>query len=475
MLPRRYELGFRRLSSSRQEQVERMASTDLNSKGLQARARNLAMRLGSGRTFVISAGLVFLALAVSQALPVWLAGLCFALLAGITGLRALVVNEGQSAMGRPVIVPTGDLAALATGAGRTILNELPDPVIVLDGGGRIIFVNKAAEGLMGPQAIGKHVATMLRSAVLMTAVDDVLKGAGAQSVDYSLPVPVERNYTGFITPIESDTHHSMQGNLSEAERRRRSRAVLIVLRDVTESRRVEDMRVDFVAFASHELKTPLASLSGFIDTLRGHAKDDPEAQARFLEIMADQADRMRRLIDDLLSLSRIELREHVRPSQIVDMASVVSDVTNGLSHLAEKNGMDIAVTTPAELPPVRGDSEELTQVVQNLVDNALRYGRTGKRVEVTLSVDQRGGKPMLRLDVRDFGAGISREHLPRLTERFYRVDAAASRAKGGTGLGLAIVKHIVNRHQGILTIDSEMGQGSTFSVLIPVAASPNPA
>lgn len=469
------DLDFGTRVSSRQEKADGMASTDLNSNRLRVHARNLAIKLGGGRTFVISAGLLFLVLALAQALPVWLAGLCFIFLSGITGLRALVVDERQSAMGRPIIVPTGDLTTLATGAGRMILNELPDPVIVLDGSGRIVFANKAAEGVMGPQATGKHVATMLRSAVLMTAIDDVLKGADAQSVDYSLPVPVERNYTGFIAPLETDTYRIAQGSLSEAERRRRSRAVLIVLRDVTEARRVEDMRVDFVAFASHELKTPLASLSGFIDTLRGHAKDDPDAQARFLEIMAGQADRMRRLIDDLLSLSRIELREHVRPSKIVDMASVVSDVTNGLSHLAEKNGVEVAVSVPTQLPRVRGDAEELTQVVQNLVDNALRYGRTGKRVEVTLGEDQRGGKSMLRLDVRDFGDGISREHLPRLTERFYRVDAAASRAKGGTGLGLAIVKHIVNRHQGILTIDSELGQGSTFSVLIPVAADKNPA
>ncbi len=452
-----------------------MANTDSNKNTLRALTARLAVRWQGGRTFVISSGLLFLVLALAHALPFWLACLSFVFLTSIAFLRALVVDKPYSVTGRPAVAPTGDIMALATGAGRTILNELPDPVIVLDGSGRIIFGNKAAEGVMGSQATGKHVATMLRSAVLITAVDDVLKGADAQSVDYSLPVPVERNYTGFIAPIETDTYSTAQGGMSEATRRRRSRAVLIVLRDVTDARRVEDMRVDFVAFASHELKTPLASLSGFIDTLRGHAKDDPDAQARFLEIMAGQADRMRRLIDDLLSLSRIELREHVRPSKIVDMASVVSDVTNGLSHLAEKNGVEVSVSVSAQLPRVRGDAEELAQVVQNLVDNALRYGRTGKRVEVTLGEDQRGGKPMLRLDVRDFGEGISREHLPRLTERFYRVDAAASRAKGGTGLGLAIVKHIVNRHQGILTIDSELGQGSTFRVLIPVAADENPA
>jgi two-component system phosphate regulon sensor histidine kinase PhoR len=444
-----------------------MASTDINSNTLRGRARGLATKWGGGRTFVISSAVLFLVLGFSGALPIWLAGLCFIFLTGIAALRAIIVGADENKMRVSTVMPASGLETLASGAGGAILAELPDPIIVLDGSGRIVFGNRAAESLIGGQAVGKHVATMLRSAVLMTAIDEVLKGAGAQSVDYNQPVPVERNFTGFITPIETEPYLASQGRLSEAAQRRRSRAVLVVLRDVTEARRVEDMRVDFVAFASHELKTPLASLSGFIDTLRGHARDDPAAQERFLEIMADQAERMRRLIDDLLSLSRIELREHVRPNKLVDMLGVVSDVVDGLSHLAEKNGMEISVSSPVNLPRVRGEGEELAQVVQNLVDNALRYGRTGKRVEVTLGTDMRGGKPMLRLAVRDFGAGISREHLPRLTERFYRVDAAASRAKGGTGLGLAIVKHIVNRHQGTLTIDSELGQGSTFVVLIP--------
>ena len=452
-----------------------MASTDIDSNTLRGRARGLALKWSGGRTFVIASAALFLILAMTEALPVWLAGLCFIFLAGTSIVRAIIIGESEGVMRAPISAPASGLEALASGAGATILTELPDPVIVLDGSGRIVFGNRAAESLIGGQAKGKHVATMLRSAVLMTAIEEVLNGSGAQSVDYSLPVPVERNFTGFITPIETDSYPVSQGRLSETARRRRSRAVLVVLRDVTEVRRVEDMRVDFVAFASHELKTPLASLSGFIDTLRGHAKDDPAAQERFLEIMADQAERMRRLIDDLLSLSRIELREHVHPSKIVDVLGVVNDVVDGLNHLAEKNGMEILVSSPVNLPRVRGEAEELAQVVQNLVDNALRYGRTGKRVEVTLGTDTRGGKPMLRLSVRDFGTGISREHLPRLTERFYRVDAAASRAKGGTGLGLAIVKHIVNRHQGTLTIDSELGRGSTFTVLIPTINEQNSA
>lgn len=445
-----------------------MAASDSELSAMRERARGFAGRWTGARTFVISAAAIFLLLTFTGALRFWPALAAFVVLAGVTLLRGMLLGETPGTALVPAAQPSSGISSLASGAGRTILNELPDPLIVLDGGGRILFCNKAAELLTGPQAPGKHVATVLRSAVLVTAIDEVTKGAAARTVEYSMPVPVERNYSAFITPMEGDavTAGSAGG---DASRRRRARIILVALRDVTEARRVEDMRVDFVAFASHELKTPLASLSGFIDTLRGHAKGDPEAQERFLEIMAEQADRMRRLIDDLLSLSRIELREHVRPDNVVDLLGVVNDVTDGLSHLAEQNGVEIAVSSPALLPRVRGDREELGQVVQNLVDNALRYGRSGKRVEVSLSPDTKGGKPMVRLSVRDFGGGISREHLPRLTERFYRVDAAASRAKGGTGLGLAIVKHIVNRHQGTLTVDSELGQGSTFSVLIPAA------
>ncbi|MCE9649860.1 MAG: PAS domain-containing protein [Parvibaculum sp.] len=435
---------------------------------MRERARVLAGNWTGARTFVLAAAAVPMLLWIAGALNFWPAIFAFVLLAGVVALRGILTGEAQGIALKDASQPSSGIASLATGAGRAILNELPDPLIVLDGTGRILFANKAAETLTGPQALGKHVATMLRSAALVTAIDEVMKGGPAQSIEYAMPVPVERNYSAYITPIEAD---AAIGNaaMSEASRRRRARLVLVALHDVTEARRVEDMRVDFVAFASHELKTPLASLSGFIDTLRGHAKGDPEAQERFLEIMAEQADRMRRLIDDLLSLSRIELREHVRPADVVDLRGVVNDVVDGLTHLAEQNGVEISVSSPATLPRIRGDREELGQVVQNLADNALRYGRAGKRVEIALASDTRGGKPMVRLDVRDYGPGISREHLPRLTERFYRVDAAASRAKGGTGLGLAIVKHIVNRHQGTLTIESELGQGSTFSVLIPVA------
>ncbi len=453
-----------------------MASSDSDRDNgvsvIRERARGLAGRWSGARTFAVAAAAVFILLFATGALGFWPAFFAFTVLACVVFLRGMLTGETGAMKLSPSAVPANAVAALATGAGRTILNELPDPLIVLDGNGRVLFCNRAAEAVVGPSPLGKHVAAVLRSAPLITAVDEILKGGKARNVEWSLPVPIERHYNAFITPIEAETAVAIAaaGAPASIAATRRSRSVLLLLRDDTDARRVEAMRVDFVAFASHELKTPLASLSGFIDTLRGHAKNDPQAQERFLEIMAEQAGRMRRLIEDLLSLSRIELREHVRPDSIVDLLGVANDAADGLTPLAEQNGVEIAVSAPANLPRVRGDREELGQVVQNLADNALRYGRSGKRVEITLAPDNsRAGRPMVRLSVRDFGDGISREHLPRLTERFYRVDAAASRAKGGTGLGLAIVKHIVNRHQGTLTIDSELGQGATFTVLIPVA------
>lgn len=418
--------------------------------------RDLASRWTGTRTFIVSAALLFLALAVSGALHPITALLSFALLAGIAASRFMVTGETQQIR---IAARREESIAGGFGARRTmlvLLHRLPDPLMVVDSKGRVAFVNEAAEMLVGKAAPGRHVATVLRSAPLIAAIEGVTRDGVARSIEYAVPVPVQRNFSAYVAPVDGETETARK-------------FYLVLLRDVTEARRVEAMRADFVAFASHELKTPLASLSGFIDTLRGHAKDDPEAREKFLTIMADQALRMRRLIEDLLSLSRIELREHVRPSDTVDLLGVVNDVTDGLSPVAEQNGVEIGVTAPAGLPKVLGDREELAQVVQNLADNALRYGRAGKRVDISLERAEKGGRPYIRLTVRDYGPGIAKEHLPRLTERFYRVDAAASRARGGTGLGLAIVKHIVNRHQGTLQIESEIGQGSSFSVLLPLA------
>jgi two-component system phosphate regulon sensor histidine kinase PhoR len=232
------------------------------------------------------------------------------------------------------------------------------------------------------------------------------------------------------------------------------------------------MRADFIANASHELRTPLAALLGFIETLQGPAKDDPVARDKFLGIMQGQATRMARLIDDLLSLSRIELNAHLQPSTPVDLAPIVRQVVDGLQMLARDRGVEIKVALPPDTLTVLGDRDELIRALENLIENALKYGAAGKRVDVTVAGAQtRAGLPEARVAVRDYGPGISPEHLPRLTERFYRVDVADSRAQGGTGLGLALVKHVLNRHGGRLTIESTPGAGATFTMHVPLRAS----
>jgi len=249
--------------------------------------------------------------------------------------------------------------------------------------------------------------------------------------------------------------------------------MLLVFHDLTPQHRAEQMRADFVANASHELRTPLAALSGFIDTLLGTARDDAQARGRFLAIMKTQAARMARLIDDLLSLSRIELIEHMHPDTPVDLMPVVRQVVDGLQTLATDRNVEIAISPPSAATIVPGDRDELTRVFENLVENALKYGAVGKRVEVAFtSVNASDGSPEVLIAVRDYGPGIAAEHLPRLTERFYRVDVTQSRAEGGTGLGLALVKHILNRHRGKLSIESEAGKGATFTVRLPLIHSP---
>jgi two-component system phosphate regulon sensor histidine kinase PhoR len=341
-----------------------------------------------------------------------------------------------------------------------LVRRLPDPVLLTDHTGRIIASNDAFEQQFGVVELRKHLASVLRAPQVLTALDLVLAGRGPQRVEFPVMGAHEQNFDAYLAPIEDSD--------------RILRSALIVLRDTTKAQRVEQMRADFVANASHELRTPLASLTGFIDTLRGHAKDDPEAQERFLGIMAEQATRMRRLIDDLLSLSRIELNEHVRPAGSVNLGDVVEEVSSALAPQAHGANIQLEIAEPTSLPNVAGDRDELFQVVQNLVDNAIKYGRPQTMVTLELGTrradpGEPGPSPAVYLAVKDRGEGIAREHIPRLTERFYRVDVRRSRAIGGTGLGLAIVKHIVNRHRGRLLVESKVGEGSTFTVFLPLA------
>ena len=349
--------------------------------------------------------------------------------------------------------------APARAGAEAVLAALPDPLLLIDRDRRILSANPAATGLFGPRLQGRDLAGALRAPGVLAAADAVLRGGAPRTVDIDLPGPVERHLSAQITPLDPPTGDGA--------------AALLTLTDLTSIKRSERMRQDFVANASHELRTPLATLTGFIETLRGPAKDDQAARERFLSIMADQASRMTRLVDDLLSLGRIELNEHLPPKDRVDLARVLATVADSLEQRAARRGMRIDVGPVEELPAVLGDADELTQVFQNLIDNAIKYSGEGTAVEVSAALSPRrvAGMPAVQVAVRDHGDGILPEHLPRLTERFYRVDPARSRELGGTGLGLAIVKHIVNHHRGLLDITSELGEGSVFIVHLPVAPS----
>lgn len=338
-----------------------------------------------------------------------------------------------------------------------IVSSLPHPIFFLDKERRVVRANAVGHALVDSDLTGRDIAVGLRDPALLSAIDQVIEDTEPQSLDLTVPVPVETEYIVRIEPVDPPP-----GTPSGRD----APVVLVDFQDVTALRRSEQMRVDFVANVSHELRTPLTSLTGFIETLRGPAKDDPEAQERFLGIMHDQSERMFRLISDLLSLSRIELDEHSLPRGEVYLTDLLPAVIEMLSQKAEKSKVRIDIDLPEALPPVRGDKDQLFQIFQNLLDNALKYGANGESVEVIL---RQKDPRRLSVTISDHGPGIPADHIPRLTERFYRVDAARSRELGGTGLGLAIVKHILNRHRGKLNVTSTVGSGSNFEIVLPVA------
>lgn len=367
----------------------------------------------------------------------------------------------------------------------SVLNALPDPVMVISAhepddltGRRFVMVNRAGRRVLKIQREAGLLVTAIRDPDVLEVVDEALFGGLEGEAVYETGGVQERIFRAYARPLGA----SGDGG----------RLALLVLHDETDIRRVERMRADFLANASHELRTPLASLSGFIETLRGHARGDEGARDRFLGIMHVQAERMSRLIDDLMSLSRIELNEHVRPLEDVDLAAALLDVVDALAPLARDKGVALEV----EAPPrgevtVTGDRDQVIQVAQNLVDNALKYSPSGARIRILLESDlgaeacvaprmeqaarlslltpDHGPERFAALSVIDEGPGMDREHLPRLTERFYRVEGQKSGEKLGTGLGLAIVKHILNRHRGGLAVESRPGHGAVFTAYFPLA------
>ena len=365
-----------------------------------------------------------------------------------------------------------------------MVESLPDPVLAVSAQDpddsadrRIVFANAAARELLRIQTEGGPLVSAIRHPRVLEAVDEALFGAHNGEASWETGGAQDRFWRVLTRPLAPAADGARQA--------------LVVLRDETDSRRTERMRADFLANASHELRTPLASLTGFVETLRGHAKDDAVARERFLGVMAQQAARMARLIDDLMSLSRIELNEHIAPEGRLDVVLAVLDVIDALAPLAAERGVRIVSRlTERGVANIVGDRDQMLQVAQNLIDNAAKYSPQGGVVEVEviaglsadgaiapirpgaarlslLSPDLVGGERFVALRVTDHGPGIAREHLPRLSERFYRVEGQKSGERLGTGLGLAIVKHIINRHRGGLVIESVEGEGTTFTAYLP--------
>ena len=400
------------------------------------------------------------------------AGLALAVLVAFGELSALRAATVFGCIAAAALVPwrlhnvaasredvRGIASPVETAAVSAIVSGMPDPAVLLDRAGRVIHLNAAAAQLAPALRKNELAQFALRSPEIITALREAIATTEARRATYLDHVPVDRWMELIITPVPVPT---LFGGTEKC--------MLMTFHDQTPLRRVEEMRADFVANASHELRTPLAALSGFIDTLQGQAKDDPKARERFLGIMHTQATRMARLIDDLLSLSRVELSAHVRPDTLVDIVPIIRQVADGLESLARERQVTIEIDLPETPVVIAGDREELLRLFENLIENALKYGASGGKVIVSLtSAMSNEGVPEVRVMVRDFGPGIAPEHLPRLTERFYRVDVGDSRAQGGTGLGLSLVKHIVNRHRGRLLIESVPKQGATFTACFPQA------
>jgi two-component system phosphate regulon sensor histidine kinase PhoR len=332
---------------------------------------------------------------------------------------------------------------------RALVERLPDPLLKLDGAGNLVWRNATAAA-----AFGQETGALLRHPELRAALAEAGQTAAPVRRSIATAAPVPRDLDITVIPVGGP--------------------VYVLITDRTSERSIEKMRADFVANASHELRTPLASLIGFIETLRGPAADDAEAQQRFLGIMDEQAQRMQRVIADLLSLSRIEMSEHQPPETMLFLPPLLERIAAGMEPMLAAAGTRIELSVPLNLPSVAADADQLAQVFTNLLDNAIKYGKRGGQIKLTAA--PAGADPRLEpngvmISVADNGAGIPRAHIPRLTERFYRVDKGRSRAVGGTGLGLAIVKHVVNRHRGRLLIDSAEGEGTVFTVWLPLRAS----
>lgn len=426
-------------------------------------ARRAGLRAWQRRAWLAVVGVVFaflLLLTVAETATLLAAFLV------IASVVVAVPGDGESDDERQGL-PDFHRGGSRGGAGdswQALVDAIPDAAVALGRDGTILHHNMLVPELFPSVRTGHPLSHLSRNPELNAAAEAALLSNEPIVVQMFERVPVERRISATVSRLAPTARHAGLP------------ALLITFRDLTEQDRLAQMRADFIANASHELRTPLASLRGFVETLQGPARDDPVARQKFLGIMASQAARMTRLIDDLLSLSRVEMRVHLPPKGVVELNEVASYVAQTLEPVAEASKITIAVTRLDGAARIRGEREEIVQVLQNLLHNAIKYGHEGGHVQVKVGreVDGQRSEPRLLVAVSDDGPGISPEHLPRLTERFYRANVSTSREKGGTGLGLAIVKHIMIRHRGDLRITSEVGKGSMFTVLYDeLPASPN--
>ncbi len=412
-------------------------------------------RFARARSTLLVAAVVFVVLVQAAGLAAIPALIGFAAVALAMLIREAILPSGGEATpdaGRPT-------SAIADRAVEAVVSGLPDPTIVLAPDSLVVAFNESVHEITPGIVRGEPISFALRVPNVLEAIRAVAASREMHRTEFFQRVPTDRWWEATVAPLVLPGGASPDRQL-----------ILLALRDLTPLRRVEEMRADFVANASHELRTPLASLSGFIETLQGPARNDASSRDRFLAIMKEQATRMARLIDDLLSLSRIEQKAHIHPDSTTDLVVIVREVADGLSPLARERDVEINIADRAKSLDVWGDRDELIRVFENLIENALKYGASGKRVDITLTREPATGEARDAIvSVRDYGPGIAPEHLPRLTERFYRVDIGESRAQGGTGLGLALVKHILNRHRGRLMIESTPGSGANFSVRLPLS------
>jgi len=430
----------------RRDAGQRMVETGAERKGL---TQAVAARLWRGRWMLAAAAVAVLAAYAFAGISIYVPLLALAL---VVAAAMLPADAGRHAVDEAAAIDAGGLQRLS---GEYLAAAVADPLIIFDRAAAIVHANAAAFAAFGGLAPGMSLSLKFRAPEMQALLDGILSGNVASDVvDYAEKLPVERTYRVSASSVGHATD-----------------LYVLVFKDQSETRRIDRMRADFIANASHELRTPLASIAGFIETLRGPARNDPAARDQFLQIMQNQTGRMARLIDDLLSLSRLEMKPYLKPGSEVDLRQTIDSVIDSLQPLAHENGIAIErdfVDGPLVVP---GERDELFQVFENLLENACKYGQSGGRVTVSIARSEAGSEagPEAGIDVtiRDYGPGIPEEHIPRITERFYRVDVENSRSQKGTGLGLAIVKHILTRHNARLSIKSEAGKGAAFTVHLP--------